>query len=191
MDAKDFAHELRDLVADLRIQGVEAVRSENLIKYLDEALPEMAEPPPTSSARDDLYRAELQKWIEEHKHYHAESIELFKSVIQAGQNALRSAFLMNGGASVALLAFIGHLASIELSEKVSELAPSLATFVFGVLAAGLASAVTYLSQWFYAGRPALRRTAFALNVAAIVVGLGAYGAFAYGVCRAYRVFADF
>jgi hypothetical protein len=90
--------------------------------------------------------------VEEHKNIHAHGVEMFRSVIQAGQNALRSAFLMNGGASVALLAFVGHLSSVA-PKKVPMLAPSLATFVGGVLVAALASGVTYLSQWFYAGKP--------------------------------------
>ena len=61
---------------------------------------------------------EMQKWKAQHKNqlaqYNAEraaelsfDIEMFKSVIIAGQAALKSAILINGGATVALLAFIG------------------------------------------------------------------------------------
>jgi len=41
MDAKDFAQELREIVADLKTKGVESIRSENLIKYIDEALSDL------------------------------------------------------------------------------------------------------------------------------------------------------
>jgi len=137
MDAKEFAHELRDTVADLRIKGVESIRSENLIKYLDEELLDLATSPKASgSASNELYKAELQKWVEEHKNVHAHSVELFRSVILAGQNALRTAFLMNGGAAVALLAFVGHLATTD-PHRVPSLAPSLTMFVGGVLVAAL------------------------------------------------------
>jgi len=159
VDAKEFAEELRDIVADLKTKGVESIRSDNLIKYLDEALHDLS----TSAARPseatiERYKAELQKWVEEHKNIHAQGVEMFKSVIQAGQNALRTAFLMNGGASVALLALVGHLSSVA-PQRVAALAPSLAVFVGGVLVAALASGVTYLSQWFYAGDPSWQKKA--------------------------------
>jgi hypothetical protein len=71
-------------------------------------------------------------------------------------------------------------------------AARLAVFVVGVLAAALASGVTYLSQWSYAGEPSWqKRTGLALNIAAILVGLSAYGVFAFGVWQAYRVFLGF
>ena len=191
MDAKDFAQELRDIVDDLKTKGVESIRSENLIKYLDEALRDLNTSARPSEATIERYKAELQKWVEEHKYIHAQGVEMFRSVIQAGQNALRTAFLMNGGASIALLAFIGHLSSVAPT-KVSTLAPSLTVFVGGVLVAALASGVTYLSQWCYAGDPSWqKKTGFALNIAAILIGLGAYGVFAFGVWRAYHVFASF
>lgn len=191
MDAKDFAQELRNIVDDLKTKGVESIRSENLIKYLDEALRDLSTSERPSEATIERYKAELQKWVEEHKNIQAQGVEMFRSVIQAGQNALRTAFLMNGGASVALLAFVGHLSSVA-PEKVPALAPSLAVFVGGVLVAALASGVTYLSQWFYAGEPSSqKKIGFALNIAAILLGLGAYGVFGFGMWRAYRVFASF
>jgi hypothetical protein len=192
MDAKDFAQELRDIVDDLKTKGVESLSSENLIKYLDEALRDLD----SSAARPtdatiERYKAELQKWVEEHKNVHAQGIELFRSVIQAGQNALRTGFLMNGGASVALLAFVGHMATVA-PQKIPSLAPSLLVFVVGVLVAALASGVAYLSQWFYGGeRSWQKKTGFGLNIAAILLGLGAYGVFAWGMWRAYHVFLGF
>jgi hypothetical protein len=141
---------LRGIVDDLKTKGVESIPSDNLIRYLDERLRDLStSAAPPSEATIERYKAELLKWVEEHKNIHAQGIEMFRSVIQAGQSALRTAFLMNGGASVALLAFIGHLSSVA-PQKVRLLAPSLVVFVSGVLVAALASGVTYLSQWFYA-----------------------------------------
>lgn len=191
MDAKDFAQELREIVADLKTKGVDSIRSESLIKYLDEAVRDLSTSARPSEITIAHYKAELQKWVEEHKNIHAQGIEMFRSVIQAGQNALRTAFLMNGGASVALLAYVGHLSSVA-PERVPMLAPSLATFVSGVLIAALASGITYLSQWFYAGEPSWQqKTGFVLNIAAILLGLGAYGVFGFGMWLAYHVFASF
>jgi hypothetical protein len=192
MDAKEFAQELREVVADLKTKGIDSIGADNLIRYLDEAARDLS----TSGARPseatiERYKAELHKWVEEHKNIHTQRVEMFRSVIQAGQNALRTAFLMNGGASVALLAFIGHLSSVAPG-RIPSLAPSLAVFVCGVLVAALATGVTYLSQWFYAGDPSWqKKTGFALNIATILLGLSAYGIFAFGMWRAYRVFEGF
>jgi hypothetical protein len=198
MDAKDFANEMRTLVDDLKTKGIDSIKSENLIKYLDERLRDFSAPTPvqSSEATHERYKADLQRWVEEHKNIHAYGLETFRSVIQAGQNALRTAFIMNGGAAVALLAFIGHLSSVA-PERVSSLAPSLAAFVIGVLIAALASGTTYLSQWFFAhafnreNRPWLKTMGFILNFAAILFGLGAYVVFAYGMWLAYHVSVSF
>lgn len=56
---------------------------------------------------------------------------------------------MNGGASLALLTFVGHLSGTN-PEKIPAIAASLTVFVGGVLVAALASGTTYLCQWFYA-----------------------------------------
>lgn len=193
MDAKEFAQQLRNIVADLKAtKGVESIGTDNLIKYLDESLRDLS----TSAARPtegtiERYKAELQRWVEEHKNVHAHRLESFRSVIQAGQNALRTAFLMNGGAAVALLAFAGHLATTD-TDRVPSIAPSLMVFVGGVLVSALASGVTYISQWLYAGdRPWHQRAGGVFNAVAILLGLGAYGVFALGMWYGYRFLASY
>jgi len=74
---------------------------------------------------------------------------MFRSAITAGQSAIKSSFLLNGGAAVALLAFIGHLATIDKS-YVATFASSLLPFAYGALAISITSGFTYLSQWLYA-----------------------------------------
>lgn len=85
--------------------------------------------------------------------YNAErSIEraLFNAVIAAGQSALKSAILINGGACVALLAFIGGtLDSLPDKTLLSWLLVSTFLLVLGTLFAAVASGLTYLSQKCY------------------------------------------
>jgi hypothetical protein len=192
MDAKDFAQDLRRSVEELRTRGVDAIGSENLIAYLDTFIRDAgAANQVPAEVNLELYKAQLQKWVEDHKNIHAHSVEMFRSVIQAGQSALKTSFLMNGGAAAAILAFVGHLATTN-PKKVPLLAHSLTIFVCGVLVAGIASGVTYLSQWLYAGdRPWHEKVGLALNVLAILLGLSAYGVFAWGTYAAYKVFASF
>lgn len=73
--------------------------------------------------------------------------ERLKVVTQAGNFALKSAILINGGASVAMLAFIGHLFSIsEGIVRAEQLSSSLVVFAIGTLVAAIASGATYVGE---------------------------------------------
>ena len=105
---------------------------------------------------------EMEKWKAQHKNqlaqYNAEraaqlsrDIEMFKSVIISGQAALKSAILINGGATVALLAFIGSVFKVsQNSEVVTKLSHAMFCFVIGVLSGAIASGVVYIAQFVYA-----------------------------------------
>ena len=83
------------------------IRCDNLIAYLDEVINSPDEE--VSQVRLEEYKTELQVWVEQNKSRDLYNVEMLRSVLAAGQNALRSAFLMNSGATVALLAFLGKL----------------------------------------------------------------------------------
>lgn len=139
------------------------------------------------AARLEDFRARLANWVEDHKRQHDWNLEMLRSVIQLGQGALRTCLLINGGAAVALLAFAGHIVSSETEVvPLAAVAKAMGAYVFGVLAGGLASAVTYLSQWFFAHD--WDKTGFVLNIAAIVIGLGSIALFGIGSYLAYAVF---
>ena len=76
--------------------------------------------------------------------------ELFKAVILSGQSALKSAILINGGAAVALLAFIGSRFEFleDKTQKILILV-SMIMLIIGVLVAAIASGLTYLAQRHY------------------------------------------
>lgn len=116
---------------------------------------------------------------------------MFRSVITSGQNALRTSFVMNGGSSVAMLAFIGHLAT-ETPEKIPFFASSLTVFVIGVLIVAIASGTTYLSQWLYASKnERLIKIGGNLNVFSIVLGISSYVMYGFGIYKTYGVFSTF
>ena len=192
MDAKDFALGLRDTLLGLQNKGATTLQTENVVAYLNEAIASMDRLPSQPSTADiELYRANLQKWIEEHKNVHSQQLEMFRAVITAGQSALRSAFLMNGAAAVAVLTFIGNLANND-PQRIPSLAPSLTVFVSGVLLVTVASGATYLSQWFYAHFLKWSRYAgHTFNILAIVFAIASYCAFAWGIHDVYTVFASY
>jgi len=190
MTTKSFATELRDLIRSIRDeQGVSEIKCDNLITYLEEILNSPQEE--ITTAQMEKYKAELQVWIKKNEAVHVENIEMFRSVILAGQNALKTAFLMNGGATVALLALLGKL-SDQHHDKIAVFASALLIFVIGVLAITIASGSTYLSQWFYAhSEPWKRTTGHCFNILTIVLSLASYGFFIWGTIEAYRAFLGF
>jgi hypothetical protein len=107
MSKIDLAVELKETIEKLQKNGETHIECSKLINFLQHA----SENPPQEVSPDHLERlkAQLQILVEAHKSSHASDLEMFKSVIQSGQNAIKTSFLMNGGASVAILAFIGKL----------------------------------------------------------------------------------
>ena len=102
---------LKQAVARLKEDGVQSVGVDALLDYiakLEAAIEPRREP---NAAEIEHYKAQLAAWVEKQKEVSAINVEGFKSVILAGQSALRSALLVNGGAAVALLAFIGKLSA--------------------------------------------------------------------------------
>ncbi len=189
MSAKEFAAQLKTIIEDIKAKGTAAIYCDNLIAYLDEVIKSPS--PVVSPAELERFKANLQVWVEQNKAAHESNLEMFRSVIQSGQNAIRSSFLLNGGAAVAMLAFIGKLTEAQ-AEKIPVFASSLTIFVIGVLAITIASGFTYLSQWFYAGDAKWKvTTGFWFNVLAIVLGLSSYGVFIWGMCDAYTAFIKF
>ena len=75
---------------------------------------------------------------------------IFNAGLVLGQNALKSVILINGGAAVALLAFIGHIWPKEQPSQLIHLGGSLQWFVYGVFFAAVASGITYVTQIIYA-----------------------------------------
>ena len=70
------------------------------------------------------------------------SIEHFKSVISMAELALKTTLLINGGAAIAVLTFVGNT---QTSNK-SIVACGLHAFALGVLAGALATFCAYLTQ---------------------------------------------
>jgi hypothetical protein len=75
-----------------------------------------------------------------------------EAAIKAAEAALRAGLLINGGAAVSVLAFIGSLATKELIavSQLSRVAGSLVVFACGVAAAVLGLGLSYLTHFFEA-----------------------------------------
>jgi hypothetical protein len=127
-----------------------------------------------------------------------------EAAIKAGETVIKTAILINGGACVAILAFLGSLASQGRigSAQLSDVAGALASFAFGVavgaLAAGAAYATNYLIAQLSASRareweaPFIRdgqkskrrrHIAWCFHVLAVFFGAGSVLAFVIGIVQ--------
>jgi len=189
MNAKQFAEEMKKTIAELKAKGVEAIKCENIIAYLEEVMKSPEDEPRPIDV--EKYKADLQRWIDASRYEHESNLEMFRSVIASGQGAIKSSFLLNGGAAVALLAFIAHLAQFDKA-NVPTFGACLVYFALGALAIVITSGFTYLCQWFYASDRAWgQKVGFGLNVACILLGIGSYGIFAWGLFATYSTFVAY
>ena len=189
MSETNFAANMKTAIEKIQGEGVESIACESIIAYLDKII--ISPDTDLASITIEIYRADRQSQDERNKLQFQSNLEMFRSAINAGQNAIKSSFLLNGGASIALLAFIGHLAQIQ-ADKVPVFAESLLLFTFGVFAAAVMSGLTYSTQFIGAStRPWAKKVGNISNVLCILVGISSYGMFIWGLLNTYQAFLDY
>jgi hypothetical protein len=193
---------LERLFQELEAQGKESVLVRELSAYV-KALP------PNADRSYDIWKATVPLDF-------ASQLETWKSVLESGQTALKTFITINGGAAVALLAFLGNLLTKAPPAgtifPVEVLSRAMLYFVGGVASGAASMGLRYFTQ-FFALRDAREklaekhtaRTRTALNVPptsetvkryerlasvcvtlAWLAGLGSLGAFCWGGWKAYR-----
>ena len=140
----------------------------------------------------DRWRGEIDVW----KTHRSIDMAVYNVVNAAGQSALKSAMLINGGAAVAMLAFIGTLINNPAHKiLLGELSFSMLLFVVGVSVGAIACGATYLAV-FCDGRSSseeikkgFSRWGFTIfNVAAWILTIAGYVLFLCGSLNAYFCF---
>jgi hypothetical protein len=149
-------------------------------------------------------QAELNQRLAEKTHaiVNANMGEVGKATVDAGNHALRAIMLINGGAGVALLAFIGSLASKEGVNGIADLAASMQWFAYGVAVTAMGMCGAYLTNFSYVtalqsmictwehpyvldtrSSTRWRRGGRCLHFFTIVLSLCALGLFVYGMLK--------
>lgn len=124
------------------------------------------------------------------KQIHEINLEVYRTTNVAGVTAMRSVFIINGGAAVAVSAFIGTItASSSLSSKLEPLSLSLACFALGAFAVSISFGAAYLTH-FLAGYPEERKfwkdfVSNCFNGLALLGGISGLVLFAFGLFKAY------
>ncbi len=182
MEYSKLFNSLKEDLAKIRSSGQSTVDIEALQKYIEAGLS------PNRPDRDlEHIKLDQQRSLAHLDVQTRHEIELFKSVIEAGREALNALILINGGAVVALLGFLGATISKGLPAELGlHLTPSILSFGAGVLAGSISLGVRYLTQFCYAYKKI--KTGHALNLVSNLMAIGGYVLFAYGIYTAYEAF---
>ena len=143
MEVKDAIQNIKTALAQVQSSGKEFVHIPSLYTYLDE----LEKSAPISSQTRELQHQSNLEW---YKAQQQQQLEMFRSVIATGQTALKTSLLINGGATVALLAFLGNIWSNPQGlDLIYALSDSLGLFGLGVFFGAWATGTTYLTQSAY------------------------------------------
>ncbi len=147
MDGKLIVNELRGIISKCRDNGHSQIPLENL----------------------EVYIGSVEKYATECYDYqrlkHESELEMFRSVISSGANAVKAAMIINGGGAVALLTFASRIKDSTIKLDFDSLSVSLFFFCVGVFFAALGSGCTYFTQRAYRYKKK-RKLAVGLNIAA-------------------------
>jgi hypothetical protein len=179
METDKAIQNLKSAIASARSKGRDSVPIEILNEFV--------EVHDGTSSATETQKLKHESDLEWYKAQRQSELEMFKSVIEAGQTALKTSFLINGGAAVALLAFIGNVWTKTQEAVVAQaLATSVSYFSGGVLLGALATATTYLAQRLYSINKKQKGIVF--DVSTLVLIASAYVAYGLGVSSAYDAF---
>jgi hypothetical protein len=189
MDARELIRLIRLNIARLRTEGAASVTIASLETLLAAVETHIAQHPNDPLIEVAIENARLEQALEiaVFESRSASALELFKSVIATAKVAIKSLLMINGGAAVALLALIGHLATtLSHGIAIQALAVPLAYFVSGVWFAATFAGLVALSQKLFAEN--WNRTGNASAGVSIFLGILSLAAFARGSYLAYFAF---
>jgi hypothetical protein len=142
----------------------------------------------SSDAANDAARvkANLDKWLADHKAVADWHNENTKSVISMSQASIRLLVTINAGAAVALLAFLGNAINKNAGTVAGFFSGSLAVFAAGVAVASLVSIASYTTQFLY-GRESEKAVGWGgvLHGITYILGFISLGLFVAGCFRTY------
>ena len=195
-------NQMLDYIADALIvekdKGQVVVSIEALLSFLGGIRQQETRSPDNISEQALIKQWELEnnRRIAEFNAQSAASLtsrtEMFKSVIAYGQMALKSAMIINGGAAVALLAFIGNVWGKNTDKSIIFLlSRAEGAFAWGVLMAAIAIGLTYFNQMLYERAQNSEKymyIGYAFHVFVVLVAVASFLLFGYGTQQATDAF---
>jgi hypothetical protein len=124
-----------------------------------------------------------------HKAQLETDLEVFRAVFVYGQAALKTTILINGGAAIAVMAFLARYVSVENQvANMQFFLSALLVFGFGVLLGAVTTGFTYLAQSFFAHRK--DKLGFSFQVLSVILGLLSLSTFGLGIWFSYQGFGS-
>ncbi len=172
--------QLADLLKEKKKEGSGAVKIDFMIDTLRKLYKRfVAEENESDRLCVELnHKSDLENWKENRE---TDRVMLNATITLSGL-ALRSAILINGGAAVACLTFLGNVKG-----DYSLLANSLELYVFGVLSATTATGGAYLCQSAYTSDK--EKWGDRLRAFCIILIFMSYSLFGFGSCLTYETFS--
>ncbi len=190
MNSSELLNQIKKDVNQAKSDGVEVIPVDNLLNYLSGF--DVNVHPQLNEINLEGYKHQNSTQLEIMKIENNFQIESFKAAINIGANACRTFLIMNGGAAIALLAFLGNIWNKSSSiEAASAVAAALFLFCGGVVLAGLCSGLSYISQSLFAASVLGTHKGYLwgghiINTLACLAGAGSVAIFAYGSYSAYQ-----
>jgi hypothetical protein len=102
-----------------------------------------------SDNEDGLAKINIEHALKEHGRQHRTIEVLNNATVESGTIAVRTFVLVNGAAVIAMLAFLANVYEAGNLEHFSDVIHSLSLFAYGVFAAVLTAAVTYIVNYLH------------------------------------------
>ena len=182
MDVREAIAKVRTALVEVQTSGQQVVAIPALLDFLQAV---EQEAPLDSETRKLQHESNLAYYRAQREH----AIEMLRGVVESGKIALTTSILVNGGATVALLAFLGNVLARCASGPVAIQAPLVMAIMFfaaGVLSAAVATGSTYVTNYCYT--ESWRRLAIGFHILTVALVVGAYVAFLGGMVSAYHAF---
>ena len=173
---------VKDALTGLQGSGRQSVDISPLLEFIEKAEAD-------SPFDGDLVKMSHEFELARMKLNQDGKLEEFRSVIDTAKVALSTSILVNGGATVALLALIGNLLAKAQPGSLPtppSLVWALVSFAVGVLAGAIATGTTYSAQYCY--HMEHKRLAVTFHASTVILVLGSYAAFVTGIVNSYRAF---
>ena len=193
MKAKDIIEFIKKAVLDVKKTGQELISVDAMGTFLD-ALKSTVEDPKEVDNRH--FEASVQFLRSQHEQnlvileaQQRSELELFRSVIGYGQAAMKSAILINGGATVALLALIGNIWVKGINpDAIGSLTDGIRLFAFGTLTAAVGTAASCVTQYCYMNFG--EKAAKTFHILTVLCVVGAFLLFGLGTIESHQAFIE-
>lgn len=170
METKEAISTIKEILTEADKNGDRQFKKSEIIKLLDIVEKQASD---SLVLRESRYKAILEA-----------DMEVFRSVFVYGQAALKSTILINGGAAIAILAFLARYLSTNAAVvEFQSFLYSMATFGLGVFIGAFTTGFTYLTQFFFAKKRDSLGTTF--QVISIVFGISSLICFGIGIWLTY------